>query len=66
MTKNYAVIANNTVINVIVADSKEIAEQVRNTECVECDGSFWIGWTRSGKKWIAPVEETPVEQTLAE
>jgi len=31
----YAVIENGTVINVIVADSKETAEQVSGLECVE-------------------------------
>jgi len=58
---NYAVINNEIVENVIVADTLEIAEQVTGKECVECDGSFWIGWTRSGKKWIAQVEQTLAE-----
>jgi hypothetical protein len=58
---NYAVINNEIVENVIVADTLEIAEQVTGKECVECDGSFWIGWTRKGKKWIAPVEQTLAE-----
>lgn len=31
----YAVIKNNKVINLIVADSKEIAEQVTDLTCVE-------------------------------
>jgi len=61
MTKNYAVIENNKVINVIVADALAIAEEVTGKECIECDGSFWINWTRSGDTWVKPVE--PVEQT---
>jgi hypothetical protein len=32
---NFAVISNNLVINTIVADSKEIAEQVTSFLCVE-------------------------------
>jgi hypothetical protein len=32
---NYAVIENNKVLNVIIADSKEIAEQVTGMTCVE-------------------------------
>jgi hypothetical protein len=56
MTKNYAVIENNQVLNVIVAESLKIAEEVTGQECVECNGSFWIGWTRNGKEWIAPAE----------
>ena len=31
----YAVIHNNSVSNVIVCDTKEIAEQLTNTTCVE-------------------------------
>jgi hypothetical protein len=54
MAKNYAVMNGDSVMNVIVADTKKIAEEVTNAECVECDGSFGIGWTRNGKNWIAP------------
>ena len=61
MSKNYAVMSGNTVVNVIVANSKEIAEQVTNTECVECDGTFGIGWNRNGTEWIAPVKQTLAE-----
>jgi|LakMenEpi03Aug12_release.lakeMendotaPanAssembly.Ray.scaffolds.fasta_scaffold6387075_1 hypothetical protein len=32
---NYAVIENNKVINVIVADTKEIAEELTGLTCVE-------------------------------
>ncbi len=32
---NFAVIENNLVINVIIADSKEIAESLTNKECIE-------------------------------
>lgn len=58
MAKNYAVIENDTVTNVIVADSVTIAKKVTGKECIECDGSFWIGWTRSGDDWVAPIVET--------
>jgi hypothetical protein len=63
MTKNYAVLNGNLVTNVIVADTLTIAKQVTSAECVECDGSFGIGWTRSGKDWIAPVIAT-VEEVI--
>ena len=33
--KNFAVIENDTVVNVIVADTKEIAESVTLLTCVE-------------------------------
>jgi hypothetical protein len=58
---NYAVLNDNLVINVIDAETLEIAKDATGKECVECDGSFWLGWTRSGKKWIAPVEQTLAE-----
>ena len=57
--KNYLIIKNNVVVNVIVADSIEIAEQVTGAEAIESTSSTpWIGWTRSGSNWIAP---TPIE-----
>jgi hypothetical protein len=61
MSKNYAVVNGNTVVNVIVADSVTIAKKVTGMECVECDGSFWIGWTRNGEEWIAPIVEEVIE-----
>ena len=57
---NYATIENNIVTNVIIAESLEIAEEVTGKECVECDGSFWIGWTRNGQEWINP--NPPIEE----
>jgi hypothetical protein len=58
---NFAVLNGDTVSNVISAETVEDAQIATNAECVECDGSFWIGWTRKGKKWIAPVEQTLAE-----
>ena len=58
---NFAVIENKIVTNVIVAETKKIAEEVTQLECVECDGSFWIGWTRSGNTWVAPTEQSLTE-----
>ena len=57
--KNYAVIENETVVNVIAAENVKIAEKVTEKECVECDGSFWIGWTRVDGEWVAPVIPEP-------
>jgi len=36
---NYAVLHNNRVINVIVCDSKEIAEEITGNTCVEYSDS---------------------------
>lgn len=43
---NYAVIQNDAVTNIIVADSKEIAEEVTNLTCIEYteENPVGIGW----------------------
>jgi hypothetical protein len=60
---NYAIIENDAVINVIVAESKEIAEQVTGTEAVETTGQPWIGWQRIDGEWVDP---TPVVEVVEE
>jgi len=54
----YAVIENGAVINVIVADSKEIAEQVTEKECLEYtnENPLIIGatWSNEYSKYINP------------
>lgn len=62
--KNFAVIENNIVINVIVADSKEIAEEATNQTCVEYtnENPAGIGWTYNGVSFDAPVVEEPVTE----
>lgn len=64
--KNFAVIENGKVTNTIIADSKEIAEEVTNNTCVEFtnENPAGIGWEYDGVKFIAPV--VPVEETSAE
>lgn len=62
--KTYAVIQNNKVINVIVADSKEIAEEVTNFTCIEytSDSGVGIDWIYDGTNFARPViEVTPSE-----
>jgi hypothetical protein len=54
---NYAIIENNQVVNVIVADSLEVAQQTTNKEVIETTGQPWIGWTRVDGQWINPVPE---------
>lgn len=57
---NYAVIKNNLVNNVIVADTKEIAETVTGLICIEIEdkpGSPGIGWSYNGAEFTAPVIE---------
>lgn len=40
----YAVYENNVVINVIVAESKKIAEEVTGYSVIETEGTPWIDW----------------------
>ena len=57
---NYCVIKDGKVDNVIVADSKEIAEQVTQLVCVEIPfepGAPGIGWTYDGAEFTAPIVE---------
>lgn len=53
----YAVTDNNTVINLIVCDSKEIAEEVTGKTCIESteDNVASIGSTYDGINFIVPV-----------
>ena len=48
----YAVIENDEVVNVIVADAKFIKEQ--KITGVECGDEVYPGWKYAGKEFIAP------------
>lgn len=60
---HFAVLNDNKVINVILADTKENAEIATNYICVEFndDNPAYIGWVYDGEKFHAPVIETPTE-----
>jgi hypothetical protein len=53
---NYAIIENDKVLNVIVADSAELAAELTGKEVVEATDGLWIDWTRTNGAWSAPVE----------
>jgi hypothetical protein len=53
---NYAIIEDNKVINVIVADSAELAAEVTGKEVTEATDGLWIDWTRIDGVWSRPVE----------
>lgn len=63
---NYAVIQNNKVTNIIVADSKEIAEEVTSLACIEYteENPAGIGWDWDGIKFTNPfaIEESEVTE----
>lgn len=64
----FAVIANNIVENIIVAESKEIAEEVVGKTCIEYtdDKPAFIGATYDSETGeffkIIPIEETILEE----
>jgi hypothetical protein len=58
---NYAIIEDNKVINVIVADSAEIAAEVTGKEVTEAINGLWIDWTRIDGVWLEPVEPEVTE-----
>jgi hypothetical protein len=74
---NFAVIENNIVTNLIVADSKEIAESITGLTCVEYGddnparmGLGYDGVTFEqppvGAPWVQPTEEEIAEANLSE
>lgn len=54
--KNFAVIENNKVINVIVADSKTLAEELTGKLCIEDtpENPIGINYTYDGVNFIKP------------
>ena len=55
----FAVIKDAVVVNLIVADSQKIAEEVTGLECKEYSESLPadIGWIYDGTCFIAPIKE---------
>lgn len=55
---NYAVINNGTVVNTIVADSQEIAEQLTGLSCIEytSENPLGINWyfNETANKYVSP------------
>jgi hypothetical protein len=53
---NFAVIEDGVVVNIIIAESKAIAEEHTGLTCIEYEDSkpATIGWTYDGKKLTNP------------
>jgi hypothetical protein len=47
---------NNKVINVLVADTKEVVEQITQSTCIEYtdENPAYIDWTWDGTNFISP------------
>jgi hypothetical protein len=68
---NFAVIKDNIVVNVILADTLEDAEQATNSTCIEYteEAPAGIGWYHNGETFEnpnPPVAESPAETLSAE
>lgn len=48
---NFAVVKQDRIINVIVADTKEIAEELTGCTVIETIGEPWIGWKLVDNVW---------------
>jgi hypothetical protein len=67
----FLIIDNDKIINAILADSIEVAQEITGLEAIEStDSEPWIDWTRLDGVWSAPVvpeeistepEELPTE-----
>ncbi len=59
----FAVMSENTVTNIIVADDKEQAEQDLGMTLIEytSENPACIGWIYDGEKFVAPVVEEITE-----
>ena len=57
---NFAIYKDNIVFNVIVADSKEIAEEVTGANAIETTGNPWIDWTFVDGVWTEPLQPEPI------
>jgi hypothetical protein len=61
---NFAIHNGSAVVNVIVADSQEIAEQVTGLQAVETTGEPWIGWELVDGEWVDPTSTGELVQTI--
>lgn len=62
---NYGVVKENAIVNVIVADSKEDAELLTNSMCVEytSENPLGIGWQWNGTSFVDVPSKPPVSIT---
>ena len=60
---NWFIVKNNTIMDVVVADSKEYVEQTFSSEVMPDDGIKGIGWTSSSGDWQAPYPTDGLEYT---
>lgn len=57
MSKRWAIVDNNKIVNIIVADSKEIAETISGLQAIEDTGRFGKGLELTPEGWRFPYPE---------
>jgi hypothetical protein len=60
---NFAIHDGKTVLNVIVADTKETAETLTGLKAIETNGEPWVGWTYENGEWVNPRTEEQVDNS---
>ena len=60
---NWFVIKDNTIVDVIVADTKEYVEDLFLSEVIEDDGIKGIGWILTPDGWRAPYPAGGIQYT---
>jgi hypothetical protein len=61
---NFAIHDGATVVNVIVADSVEIAEQITGLQAIETTGQPWTNWIYKDGEWVDPFAPVEPVQTI--
>lgn len=49
----------NNVSNVIVAETREVAEDVTGKTCIPCEGTRFLGHHWNGSEFVEPLEIEP-------
>jgi len=58
---HFAIIENNEVVNLIIADSQKIANLFGHAVEWDYDQPAYIGWTYDGKNFIAPPKPKTID-----
>ena len=66
MANQYGVLENNIIVNVIVADSKEVAEEVTGLICISLQDYPEVGieWQWDGVTFTDPRPKPVIEETV--
>ena len=56
---HYAVVEDNTIVNVVVSDDPAYAAEQGWTDVENVPGKPWIGWTYDGANWNPPPDPVP-------